>query len=192
MTESPDRNADACRKLHELLPSFFDGELSPREVELVSAHTSNCLPCEGEIARLDRLHILLKGSIEERADAIDPQAVWQQIDARLPGKRKSGRAWLSAWWNEPQPGFGFAWPAVAALAVAFLALALFLRWGDLRQSPATGTQLAYDVPDWADVPAHIQQIESDSPMITVLNDPRSSAAVIWVSDKEIVVGGQAR
>lgn len=190
MTESLDRSSDPCSKVRDLVPLFFDGELSVPEVELVSLHTTRCAPCEREMARLDRLHILLKGAIEERADAIDPQRLWCQIEGRLWSRPQGWRSRLASWWSEVETGFGLSWPMVAAVAMTLLAVALFFRWGDLRGGRSSGTLVAYEPVDWVDVPAQIQQIESDSPLVTVVNDARSSAAVIWVSDEQIIGGGQ--
>jgi anti-sigma factor RsiW len=182
-------NEAPCSAVRELLPLFFDGELEAAALDRVVSHSAQCQRCEQEIAVLDRMHVLIRGSVEEAADKLDAGDLWREIESRLPAPKLPWRQRLRLWWESIDGGARIAWPAAAALAVALLAMGLYLRSSDLRNAPQPAAQVAYGGPNALDVPAEIQQIETDFPMVTVMNDDANRATVIWVSD-ETAPGGQ--
>ncbi len=189
MTDSREHNTQGCREVRDLLALFFDGELGADDVRRVSVHGAACPQCQEEIGVLDRLHVLVKATVEEKADAVDPAKLWQRIEARLPATEARWWERVKSWWEASEPAGRLVWSAAAAVAVAVLALSLYLRSADVRSVPQAPTQIAHGRSNALDVPAEIQQIETDFPVVTVMNDEAHDTAVIWVSD-EAPAGGQ--
>jgi hypothetical protein len=82
-----------CRRIHELLSAYIDGELSPREDLQVQEHLDHCVACRAELASLMQTKRLLGALarqrpctelerlllIEARRAELQPVTVWDRL-----------------------------------------------------------------------------------------------------------------
>ncbi len=177
----------SCKDVDGLLPLFLDGELDARQMRAVALHGSRCLECENEIRSLERLHVLIKSTVEEQLEAVDFSHFWNDLSAKLPPKRLSWATRLRSRWGDAE---GFRFNPYVGLAAAAAAAALgFL----LLNTPTTPTvqPAAQQVASQED-PASIDSLSSDVSSVAVVNDPETSTAVLWVSDDTVVDDGANR
>jgi anti-sigma factor RsiW len=50
-----------CKDIQKRLSAFQDGELGPRERDLIAGHLKECQSCQGELAKLERAWVALEG-----------------------------------------------------------------------------------------------------------------------------------
>jgi len=167
----------ACREAKALLPLFFDGELDARRMRAVALHGTRCRDCEKELRQFERVHALVAQAVNAPLEQADFSNFWTQLEPKLRTRRVP-------WWVRIQErlpdlslGRGFAWPAIAAAAIA--ALFAFLMFSRAQQpSSQPGPPVLASV----EAPALIDSIDSDVDSVAVVNDPGTGAAVLWVSD----------
>jgi anti-sigma factor RsiW len=50
-----------CKDIQKRLSAFQDGELGPKERDLIAGHLKECQSCQGELAKLERAWMALEG-----------------------------------------------------------------------------------------------------------------------------------
>ncbi|MGQ9920904.1 MAG: anti-sigma factor family protein [Desulfobacca sp.] len=76
-----------CREVQEKLSAYLDGELSPRQQELVARHLDGCQACRRELQIWQQLwEALLREPVAAPAD------LTARVLARLPGRQRQ-------WWQ---------------------------------------------------------------------------------------------
>jgi len=128
-----------CQEMDQLFVAYLDNEVTPSERTLIQAHLAGCERCQEELAALSALQSRVSQSIQLRAAqaAPSPQA-WSRLQARLAGEARPSPSWLPTWLQRLAPGVGrinqifeggitvkkgFALAAIAALVIAFSAVA---------------------------------------------------------------------
>jgi hypothetical protein len=128
-----------CQEMDKLLVAYLDNEVTPSERTLIQAHLAGCERCQEELAALSALQSRVSQFLQFRAAqaAPSPQA-WSRLQARLAGEARLSPSWLPTWLQRLAPGGGrinqifeggitmkkgFALAAIAALVIAFSAVA---------------------------------------------------------------------
>ena len=76
-----------CRDAERLIDTFFDGELDGRLMREAALHVTRCRRCESEIQDRERLHDLLRGSVEQEMAGIDLEAIWKGVEPAIESAR---------------------------------------------------------------------------------------------------------
>lgn len=72
-----------CRDAGRLIDTFFDGELDGHLMREAALHVTRCRHCESEIRDRERLHDLLRLSVEREMAGIDLEAIWKGIEPAI-------------------------------------------------------------------------------------------------------------
>jgi anti-sigma factor RsiW len=80
-----------CKDIQKRLSAYQDGELGPRERDLIAGHLKECQSCQGELAKLERAWRVLEGLPE-----IQPEPdFYRQVVRKINGSCEPRRfPWL--------------------------------------------------------------------------------------------------
>lgn len=76
-----------CRDAGRLIDTFYDGELDGHLMREAALHVTRCRHCESEIQDRERLHDLLRLSVEREMAGIDLEAIWKGIEPAIESIR---------------------------------------------------------------------------------------------------------
>jgi anti-sigma factor RsiW len=168
-----------CREAVTLLPRFFDGELDSRHMRSVALHSTRCAACEAELRQLERIQQALSDTLNATVDTIDFAGFWPAVETRLAPLRIGAWQRVQAWWADGAQRWVLRVPAYAA-AAAIGVLALLYATRALQPSAQPDATRVASL----DHPAVIDSLESDSDSVTMISDPDTSTAVLWVEAQD--------
>ena len=116
----------SCPEINPLVPRFFDGELSGRQMRSVALHITRCEGCEGDLRMLERVQDLVAEQVNTEVEDLDLSPVWGAVSAQIEESPMPWFQGLRAWWEDAEivsPMTG--WSAVAAAAAVLLAFAYY-------------------------------------------------------------------
>jgi anti-sigma factor RsiW len=70
-----------CKDIQKRLSAYQDGELGPKERDLIDRHLKECKSCQGELVQLERIWLALEGLPEIRPEPDFYRQVVKKINA---------------------------------------------------------------------------------------------------------------
>ena len=121
-----------CKQIKELLKTdYLDGEIDPKQKEIISSHLSTCRECEKLEKDLQAQRAIWQNSKKKEV----PEHIWQNIreaiyEESLSDKKTDSRGilgYLRGLLTIPRPAFAMAGSFIAIIFVVFLARALIIK-----------------------------------------------------------------
>ncbi len=165
-----------CHAARPLLPLFADGELDARQMRGVALHSTQCVACEEELRRVERVQDLVAAHINTLAEEIDLSQVWAGVAPRIAAAQPPWTLRLREWWESIDPAWLIKFPAVGALALAAGVTLVFWRWDAKQEAPPVAVAAI-------DNSAILHSITSDVAPVALLNEPETNTMLLWVADE---------
>ncbi|HXG52348.1 MAG TPA: zf-HC2 domain-containing protein [candidate division Zixibacteria bacterium] len=113
----------ACENTRELLGAWLDGEIGGAQGESVRAHLEECVACQAERRRLERLNASLRSVLRDRAPrpAFDP--FWRAVAGRIAERRSRRERVVESLRDAlASPRLVWAVPALIAVLIGVVSL----------------------------------------------------------------------
>jgi len=178
----------SCPEISPLVPRFFDGELTGRQMRSVALHVTRCGDCEGELRSLEKLQSLVVADVADAVDGIDSSAVWASVSGQIGEASVPWPQRLRAWWEDLEMASPMAGWQVAAAAAAVLAGVYFTPAGDSPNRVPT-VEVAQRVAAIARGEGVMREVNNSVEFESIVGsvdsltvDPDTHTAVLWVND----------
>jgi len=178
----------SCPEISPLVPRFFDGELSGRQMRSVALHITRCVDCESELRLLEKLQSLVAADVAGAVDGIDFSGVWESVSRQIGEVSTPWPQRLRAWWKDLEMASPMAGWQVAAAAAAVLAGVYFLPAGGdpkVVQTVEVARRIAAIAREEGVMNEVNNSVEFESIIGSVdslVVDPDTHTAVLWVND----------
>jgi Putative zinc-finger len=156
-----------CEEIQRSLEAWLDRELSQSEAERVESHLLECPQCSEDRRQLERLHDVLRNSLQARASGLTFEPFWNEVHRRIL-EQKPWYVELLEWARLTLYPVKLTWaiPVVIVLLLLVLSLEQFVPgWG---LGPGTGNLAA------------VESIDGHGLNVAVFREAKTKTTVIWI------------
>ena len=160
-----------CETIRDLIGSWLDGELSPRENEAVRAHVNACAECGQAQRQLEKLQLALRSDLANAAARIEFMPFWREVQQRINQKRPWYADSLD-WVRDNLVAPRVAWAIPVAIVLVLVGLSLD---SDLTGWRGGGTRNNF---------ASVDSIDGYGRDVALLREDETKTTVIWLYQKQ--------